>query len=518
MKNAVKTPKLHGRWYEAHSVIGVLILIPLFVIVFTGTISFFRNELLVWHIPELRFEVPEAVESVDPLIAPHLNEVPQDANFLQIRLPNEYTPALTLRWFMEGEDKEHALHWNPNTGEALDANALSSHLAMKLYHWHYLRPLPQGLRISGLIALVWFALTVSGIYIHRKKLISQFKGWGNGGVKAFQSWMHTVAGTLTLPLHVVYGATGALFGLNTIALPLVIILAYGGDQDKAMTELLGREPEPAYTEVMVEALPAFDPILKSALTHAPEGATVLDLSMSKPFDEAAELHAHFIDASGNRGEVVFDLHKSAEPKAVVTADQSPGALQVFMVAFKLHFGHIGGYFGRTIFFMGGVALILLTYAGARLWCIRKQRELPRATMITEKLFDGFALGLMPAVGIFVWANRLLPAGVAERGNVEVWIFHGSWALIGISVFVFGTAPVTRRWMWRSTVLLLGLIPVLDGVLHGTWPWSASSWIAPTFGAVNVALLSFAGAWAAYELRSAKRTKVAQSSTLCSENS
>lgn len=499
MNNDPKLPSLHSRWYEAHSIAGVLLIIPLFVIVFTGTISFFRNELLVWHTPELRFEVPEQIESVDPSITAHLEHIPKEANFVQIQLPNKFTPALSLRWSIEGQDSRHSLHWNPNTGEPLNENALSSQLARKIYHWHYLRPLPMGLYISGLIAVIWFALTVSGIYIHRKKLISQFKGWSGKGAKAFQSWMHTVAGTLTLPLHVIYSATGALFGLNAIALPLVVILAYGGDQDKAMVELLGNEPEPAYTGVLVDSLPSFDPILQNALEHIPEGATILDLSMAHPFDEVAELHAHFIDASGGRGEIVFDLHQSAEPKHIVTADQTAGAPAVFTVALKLHFGRIAGYFGRTIFFIGGVALILLTYAGARLWCIRKKRDLPRATNITEKLFDGFALGLMPAIGIYAWANRLLPADAAPRGTLEEWIFHGSWVAIGLGVFIFGTGPATRRFLFRTMTALLGLIPLIDGLLYNTWPWSPSSWIAPGFGAVNLTLLIFAGTWIAYEV-------------------
>ena len=49
----------------------------------------------------------------------------------------------------------------------------------------------------------------------------------------------------------------------------------------------------------------------------------------------------------------------------------------------------------------------MTYAGARMWIDRKSRALPRWAIIYERLFDGCALGLLPSVGIFALANRIL---------------------------------------------------------------------------------------------------------------
>ncbi|MEO0510301.1 MAG: PepSY-associated TM helix domain-containing protein [Verrucomicrobiota bacterium] len=502
----MKVPGLNTRWYEAHSLAGIFILIPLFVILVAGTISFYRNELVVWHTPALRFEVPEKLDSVDAMLASEIQKVPQDARSLSIYFPTDYSPAVRLRWFLEGQSDAEELLLNPNNGSLIEENTVSTKLAMLIYHWHYLRPLPMGLYISGFIALLWFAATVSGVYIHRKKLISQFKGWGGSGARAFQSWLHTVAGTLTLPLHFVYGATGALFGLNTIALPLVVILAFGGDQDKALQELLGREPPAEFAGKLVDALPPLDPFLEAASENIPDDATLIDLSMQQPFDQAAELHAHYLEASGERGEVTFGLYEGPESIQVIGSENAPGGLQVLMMAFQLHFGHIGGYFGRFIFFLGGILLALLTYAGARLWVIRKKRDLPRATGIFERLFDGFALGMLPAIGIYAWANRLLPYSVPERGIVEMWIFHGAWVSIGLAIFIFGTGAACRKWIFRSSMILLGLIPVLDGLFQRAWPWSAASWVAPSFAITNLVLIASAATWLGLTLFRSKALK------------
>ena len=57
---------------------------------------------------------------------------------------------------------------------------------------------------------------------------------------------------------------------------------------------------------------------------------------------------------------------------------------------------------KIIYTIGGLILCVLTYAGARMWIDRKSRALPRWAIIYERLFDGFALWLLPAVGIFAW--------------------------------------------------------------------------------------------------------------------
>ena len=56
-----KGPSLQSRWFEAHSISGSLVLIPLFIILVKGTISFFQKELRAWHTPALQLAEPPPI-------------------------------------------------------------------------------------------------------------------------------------------------------------------------------------------------------------------------------------------------------------------------------------------------------------------------------------------------------------------------------------------------------------------------------------------------------------------------
>ncbi|MEM9017317.1 MAG: PepSY-associated TM helix domain-containing protein [Verrucomicrobiota bacterium] len=491
-------PRLHSRWYEAHSVAGVFALIPLFVILVTGTISFFRAELRAWHTPALRVEVAEPLAKVDAILSEHLDEVPAEADHLRIDFPTEWSPLVSMQWQNEGEEKRIKRAYHPVEGTEVDSNAISSEWAMHIYRWHYLRPIPGGLQISGFIALAWFALTVSGFYIHRKELLSQFKGWGKRKGKALQSWLHGITATLTLPFHLIFGVTGAIFGLNLVALPLVLFLGYKGDQEELMQYFSGVESPAEFTETRVESLPPLDPFIERTLEEAP-GVEIVNLFLEKPYDEGARLHVHFDEGGGAIGEAKFDIHESTEPVFFATASAAPIGSRIMGVAFMLHFANFGGLFMKILYTIGGVLLCLLTYAGARLWILSKAKQLPRGSVFFERFFDGFAVGLFPAIAIFAWANRLLPASIPDRAGTEILVFHVAWAAIALLLVVFGTSRQRRRTMMIATVVLLALVPVLDGILYQAWPWDATSWYVPSVGVTNLFLILSALTWGGWSL-------------------
>ncbi|MEM1223839.1 MAG: PepSY-associated TM helix domain-containing protein [Verrucomicrobiota bacterium] len=494
MTEPVKIPKLHARWYEAHSIAGVFGLIPLFIIMVTGTITFYQHELIAWHIPAARVEAGEPVVKLDRLTADFIHEVPKEAKSLFIEFPNRYFPILTAKWPSQDGDREIVRAVNPQTAEAIDSNTVSSELAHHLYLWHFLFPLPQGIILAGFLSLAWIALTVSGIYIHRKKLISQFtEGWKHASDRAWQSWLHSIIGTLTLPFHLIYGITGVLYGLGTLALPLVLFITFGGDQKTMMENLTGNEEPAEVTGITVERLPQLDPFLERTFAQAP-GAEIYNIFIENPYDEGALMHIHFTNSEGDDGEAKFEINRSLEPIFFENTLSLTPAVKILMPAFILHFGAFGGIPVKIAYTVMGITLCLLTYAGTRLWIYRKQRQSPRWSVVLDRLFDGFGLGLLPAIGIYAWANRLLPAYVADRGHVEILIFHWSWIAIGLGVLIAGTGPSLRRWMMHLFVGMLAIVPIFDGFLHDTWPWQANSWYVPSVGIINIILLIFGGLW------------------------
>ncbi len=481
-----ETPSRNRRWFAAHSVSGGLILIPLFIIIATGTITFFHKELVAWQSPELRRPAPEAVTELDHLIGPALSDVPEEARSMRVNLPNQWLPMIKLEWWLEGEDEAYTRLIDPTDGTLLDENKASSRFADHIYQWHFLNPLPMGLEIAGLIALIWFSLTVSGVYMHRRKLWSQFGEWKNRKDRSLKSWIHTTTATLTLPLHLIYGVTGAFFGLTKIALPLFMFIGFGGDQEKMMSQFSPDVPQPEFTEATV-AIPPLDPFIAKTLETKPD-VRLLDLFIEKPHNEGARMHMHFEGVNGGKGEALYDIHKSQTPLFIGGMDEGPMALQILYPVITLHFGNFGGVVVQVIYAIGGILLAMLVYAAARMWVMRKQKDMPRSAKIVERLFDGFALGILPAIAIYAWANRLLPSTVASRSDVEIMIFHGSWIVIGLLILAIGTSSLRRRILMYGTVVMLAIVPFFDGLLLQHWPWSAASWHVPSVGIINILLI------------------------------
>ncbi|MEM1417272.1 MAG: PepSY-associated TM helix domain-containing protein, partial [Myxococcota bacterium] len=342
------------------------------------------------------------------------------------------------------------------------------------------------------ISLFWLALTFSGVYLHRKKLLAQFRpgAWGKRKGRAAQSWLHTVAATLALPFHVLYGVTGAFFGLTLIVVPVALVVVFGGDKDAMDAVVEARNPpKQELAEERVRALPDLDPFLADARERYP-GTRPSFVSLVEPYDEAARLAVFFLDAEEERGNLVYDLHRSMEPVHDVRPGEQDALFAVLRPVLNLHFAHYGGLPVRLLYFVLGLMLCVLTYAGARMWVMRQRKTAPRAATVCERLFDGFGVGLLPAIGIYAWANRLLPAGLESRLEIESGIFHATWALLAAFVLWRGTGVARRRAMIIAAAGLIAAVPVLDGLVHSMWPWSPAAWHVPSVALIDIVL--FAG--------------------------
>ena len=487
----VKPPSLMSRWFNVHSSIGMLVLIPMFVMVVTGTISFFRYELAAWAAPALRLPAPEPLTAIDGLVSETIRDLPAGTPRVQVTFPDSWRPLVELSWREAPGSELSYLYLVPESGERIDANLVSSQFAEHLYRWHYLHPLPLGLQLSGLIALIWFALTISGAYLHRRKLWSQFREWPQQVGRPLRVSLHTLAATLTLPLHLIYSVTGVFLGLGLLYLPLLLFITFEGDQQQLMQGTFGLPP-PALEAGTSAEPPLLDPFITRTLEQMPPGTQITSVLMEKPFDAAARLHVHVVNESGRSGEALYDVHVSPEPIFVMNPAQLEPGVNIILTAFMLHFGNLWGMGGKVIYALGGLLLCVLVAAGARMWVLRHQRTMPKRAALLERLFDGFGLGLLPAIALYAWANRLLPWDIPGRGEVEIVIFHLAWGLVGLLILGLGSGPHRRRALMFGTVILAAFIPLFDGLFYDAWPWQANSWHVPSVGLTNLLLLVLAG--------------------------
>jgi hypothetical protein len=140
------------------------------------------------------------------------------------------------------------------------------------------------------------------------------------------------------------------------------------------------------------------------------------------------------------------------------------------VLYGLHIGRFGDPLVRALFFLSGLAGCLMVATGLLLWAVKERQKFAKTLKqggrvsfglrLVDGLNVGAVAGLPVAMAAFFWANRLVPVGVAERGEAEIrWFFivWGATAVLGL------LRPTLRMWQAQLALgaLLFVLLPVLN---------------------------------------------------------
>ena len=151
-----------------------------------------------------------------------------------------------------------------------------------------------------------------------------------------------------------------------------------------------------------------------------------------------------------------------------------GAVATRGVMYGLHVGRFADPLMRALFFLSGLAGCAMVATGLLMWAVK---ERPKQLKIRAdgkvgfglRLVDGLNLGgiagLLLAMPVLFWANRLLPVGGAGRPDLEIACFFGAWAIAAVAGLAFPARP-----MWRLQLglggALFALLPVLNAATGG----------------------------------------------------
>jgi hypothetical protein len=139
------------------------------------------------------------------------------------------------------------------------------------------------------------------------------------------------------------------------------------------------------------------------------------------------------------------------------------SLLVQKVMAGLHFAQFGGYPMRWLYFICGLVSSAMIASGLVLYTVKRRRQsAAQGVWLRQVEWLNLACvgGLMLACVALLWANRLLPADLAEREGWELRVFFGAWLAALLHARL---RALLRGWLEQlaaSAVLLLGL-PLLD---------------------------------------------------------
>ncbi|MEM1411512.1 MAG: PepSY-associated TM helix domain-containing protein [Pseudomonadota bacterium] len=468
------------RLVAVHGWSGTVLGLLLYVVVLTGAIAVFAHEIGEWatggHASVEAFAQPigprleELAEDVKPEYLDEVVVFSDSAGNIQVRFHTHEErdggriEDIGVRYILDGNNLEVLQRdegWFSelprDTSGALEDFIVDVHV--NLY-----APFPWGLYATGILGLLMLSAVISGVLLHKHIIKDLFVSPRKSSKLLFRKDRHVLAGSWSLPFGFVLAFTGAFYSFAiSIGLPVVAMVAFGGDQEQMIETILGA-PVPENTAPA--QLASLEDVI--ADTTRRNGAPPVSLTVSHwgradavisvfhgPTEEQLYGQVHLFE--GTSGE-----YKG--PKPIVGTEPSMGAAVVGLIG-PLHFGNFGGLLSKIVWLSLGLACCYVTLTGLQMWVERRAES---------KAWQRLGR-LIPIVG-YGTAISLAGAGfgyfLSAGGDPSVWVTR-AFVITAVLCIMAGYAVRDRRLMENVFRAALGLgllaLPVLR-ILTGGPGW------------------------------------------------
>lgn len=450
-----------------HTWSGLLVGWILYLIFLNGAVSYWREEITRWAQPEIG--ATHDLETVARGAVAHLARVAPNARSWQIELPDARASGAIVTYRPKGKVAPAPLG-RPDPTRALIgpdgrvATARATEGGDFFYRLHFdLRYMPViwGRWVVGFCSMFMLVAIVSGVITH-KKIFADFFTFRPG--KGHRSWLdgHNALAVLALPFHAMITYTG-LVTLMVIYVPWGVTANYPSRAAYYAESIPKAKP----VKPTGRAAPIADigQVLKSA-DGVWGGGHVGLIRIENPGDTASRIVVtrqasdKLVDG---RWEITFDGVTGAVRSSV--APHASGIIaRGGMVG--VHAGRFAPITLRWLFFLSGLAGAAMIATGLVLWTAKRRERLPDPTRpyfgfwLVERLNIGAVAGLPVAMTSFLWANRLLPVGLANHSDWEGHVMFLTWGATLIHAFL---RPARRGWIEQlaATAVLLAALPVFN---------------------------------------------------------
>lgn len=454
-----------------HTWAGLLLGWVSFAIFFSGTATYFRWEITQWMQPELR-RTGTPLDAARAAAA-RLERIAPDSPQWFVDLPDDRTAGTNLLWRLPGAGRRFDRETlDPATGEKLAARDTLGGEFFYRFHFQLQLPHPWGRYLAGVAAFAMLVALISGIVTHRQFFADFFTFRAARG--GFRSWLdfHNVTAVLALPFFLMI-TYSALVIFIAMYMPwgrrvLEPAGAAAGRPVRATAAASASGPEKPWI-----APASLAPMLRVAEeTWGADGRTLKRIEVAQR--GTAQCVVTLVRAGGPH--VSLAAREQLRFHGVTGAPLDPlppksgVATAVHDTLYGLHLARFAGPALRVLFFVMGLMGTALIATGLVLWTIKRRPQQAGARFsfghgLVERLNLTTLAGLPLASAAFFWANRLLPIGLTERGEWEVKVFLGTWALALLHPLVRPVFAAWREQLWAGAALFL-LLPALDACTAG----------------------------------------------------
>lgn len=469
-----------GNLIDAHSWVGLVVSVPLFVVFWAGSLALFRVELGTWaEAPHyevsmgavstgtgrapLQAIVEDKLQTYDLNTEEHLSVVlasdrmPYHRMYIDLRPEEGY----------EGPEQLADLTIDPVTGATL-ADEHRFEFADFLYELHVDLRLPMGVYLVGFITLFFLVLILTGVLIHARKLVRNFFAYRRNRNRTKLLDIHNVIGVITLPYALMFAITGLVFNLSLLFQIASVLLVYQGDAEQLFSDAGFYSPEQVLSGEPLDMGNAYQLIDETAVEY---GSTPDYVQFFNYGDENAVVRVTGRQSDGfaNRYEVYYRV-----VDGTVLDRQDAGNYNVLQrginIVAALHFGSFSGLDLRFLYFVLGIGVAGMILVGNLLWVDKRSKQKnqgPKALHFVTRLTLGTMCGIILATAAGFFAERVFPEMLDARNDWVKGVFLASWAVSALIAFPITDARNYVRRTVQATAALLMVTVVCDWLLFGT---------------------------------------------------
>ena len=442
---------------KSHSWLGLAVGALLYLICLSGTVVVIGHEIARWEQPE-----QPAIESFSA----------QSAQQAYSEFITQYPPTHDVLFMMPGDElpvgyikSQEAARFVQGDG-LLTGQVAHPFLDMvTALHVHLHLPHEPGMILVSLTGVVLIALIVSGILAYRRIKKDAFKARFNHSEQRKHTDIHNRLSVWLSPFHLMFGITGAFFGLAGLISLVYADLYYEGDTGQLMQDVYGTIPvvessgEPAKVgnalSHLKSAFPEFKPVYVNVENAGTPGQHILI---------GAKLPHRLIYVEQ------FRYNSAGEFIDYVGFSDGEVGRQAIFSVYRLHFGEFAGLAGKVIYLLAGMALTVVCATGINIW-LEKRRRLDYLNIMWSAVLWGAPLSLV--------VNAII---AILSGHAPVWAFWAGIAGVAGVGFIRPAWVVTSKYLLTALSLGLAILLMINTATFGLCGWIGLSAV------VNVALL------------------------------
>lgn len=442
--------ELVKRSLSGHGWIGLLIGGFVYLICLTGTLAVFNEEFRRWEQPYVAEDISYAANLVEKAINEFVLNDKFESQNLSVVLPSPTLPRTIIYAGDSPGISSDDRSWLIDASGTFNTPVEDEWTNMYLYLHYYLHlPGTFGEVVVSIVGTLLIALIVSGFFSHPLIFKDAFRLRFTGFRRLEQADIHNRLSVWGAPFHLMIAITGAYFGLAFVILPVVADAFYDSNAPTVIDSVFGKTPQLQRQGNHLAIVAA----LESVKSIAPE-ATPIRISV----DGVGEASQFLTISATHHERLVYEENYLFDSSGTYLYSQgySDGAIgkQITHSAYRLHFGHFGGFPVKIVYGILGFALTIVSVTGVNVWLARRKTH-----DYLNRLWIGIVWGAPIALALTAITQVIF--GIPSKG-----IFWG--VLIStISLCLWLSNPLQgERLLQGVCALTLGALFVAHALIFG----------------------------------------------------